>query len=762
MSRHRLFISLIAAAAGLLVPVLSADADGLIVPVRPEIRVRGHWAVDYHRVDIRVRDQVASVAIDQKFSNTGRGMIEVEYLFPVPPGAAIDSMTMIVDGKEYAAKLLDADEARKIYEEIVRKKKDPALLEYAGFGLYRTRAFPLDPGKPVRVQVTYTSVCTQDNKTVEVWYPLNTEKFSAKKIADVRVTTDIKTTADITTVYSPSHEIDCTRKSPNHVIVEYREKDALPTTDFQLFYRAAGADVGTSLLTSLPDGADDGYYLMLVSPNPNLGKKVPVIPKDLLVVIDRSGSMSGTKIRQAKSAVRFVLGHLNEDDRFNVIPYSDTVDPVFKNPVPATREKVDIALEEVDATDAGGGTAIDAAIREAMCQWNADRKDDRPKYIIFLTDGKPTIGTTDTAEILRNAKKTNTCGARLFAFGVGYDVNIKLLDKLVIDHEGRSDYVKPKESVESKISSLYRKIKNPVVTNLAIEITGVKTRDTYPRNIGDLFDGDQLVVAGRYRAKDAKKLPRGDDGGRVTQLVITGTYLGTKRVFEYNVQFDAGAGRPSRSFVEKIWAVRRVGYLMDQIQLNGESDELVDELISLSKRYGIMTPYTSFLADETTVLHEEDIVRRRAKAGIAPLAKAGDGAEAQMGAMTRQSLNRADKMVADAAPAPAGEAAGKGGGARLFGHSSRTAYEAEKKESVAAVRNIGNQAIYRRGRVWVAANASDVDLSETAKIETVERYGEKYFDLVKANTAEENRILSSQAPHEELVLRLRGQVYRIK
>ena len=196
----------------------SAAADGLIVPVRRDIRVRGHWAVKYHHVDIRVRDQVASVAIDQKFVNISGGMIEVEYLFPVPPGAAIDSMTLLVNGKEFAAKLLDAAKARKIYEDIVRRKKDPALLEYAGFGLYRTRAFPLEPGKPVRIQVTYKQVCKKNGDVVEVWYPLNTEKFSAKKIDDVRVTVDIKAKTDITAVYSPTHDLDVKRKTPQHVI----------------------------------------------------------------------------------------------------------------------------------------------------------------------------------------------------------------------------------------------------------------------------------------------------------------------------------------------------------------------------------------------------------------------------------------------------------------------------------------------------------------------------------------------------------------
>ncbi len=242
-------------AVALVVGVIGSQAfgDGMLVPVRPEIRVRGHWAVKYHHVKMTVRDQVASVTIDQEFVNTGKGMIEVEYLFPVPPGAAIDAMTLVVNGKEFTARLLEADKARKIYEDIVRRKKDPALLEYAGFGLYRTRAFPLEPGKPAKVIVHYNYTCKKDRNLVEVWYPLNTEKFSARPIDDVKVVVDIKSKADITAVYSPTHDLSVDRKGPRHVIATYHEKKTLPATDFQVFYKAANEDIGATLITHQPE-----------------------------------------------------------------------------------------------------------------------------------------------------------------------------------------------------------------------------------------------------------------------------------------------------------------------------------------------------------------------------------------------------------------------------------------------------------------------------------------------------------------------------
>jgi len=725
----------------------AALGDGMIVPVRPELRVRGHWAVKYHHVKMTVRDQVASVTIDQEFVNTGKGMIEVEYLFPVPPAAAINGMTLVVNGREFTAKLLPADEARKIYEDIVRRKKDPALLEYAGFGLYRTRAFPLEPGKPAKVIVHYDYPCKKDRDLVEVWYPLNTEKFSAKPIDDVKVTVDIKSAADITAVYSPTHDLSVQRKDPRHVIATYHEKDALPAVDFQVFYKAADEDVGATLLTYRPDAGRDGYFMVLASPNPRTAKS-KVVPKDAVIVLDHSGSMSGEKLDQAKDALRFVLNKLNEHDRFNVIPYNDSVEPFFEGLVRAGIDspgRTAEALDRVDRIEAGGGTNIHDALTTAMqmlCRDELRGKDpSRPMYVIFLTDGKPTVGKKDEKTILADTARANDRAVRLFAFGVGYDVNVRLLDKLVAENHGRSDYVRPAENIESKISALYAKIRNPVMTGLKVTIEPLGLRDRYPRRVGDLFDGDQITLVGRYSGS-----------GKAT-LVVTGMYEGKERAFEYPV--EAAAKADSRyAFVERLWAVRRVGYLMDQIQLNGQSKELIDELIRLSKDYGIMTPYTSFLAEETTVLARRQEVRGRMVAEAKALAADVAGARGQRAAMARQTLNVA-------ARAPASGVAGKG--VTMYGNLRDVAYEAGEKEIVGNVRQIGNQALYRRGQVWLAANASDVDLErDAAKIKVIERFSEEYFKLVRANSVEENQILASQAPGEELVMKIRGQVYRIR
>jgi len=729
-----------------------AVADGLIVPIRHEIRVSGSWAVKYHHVNVKVRDQIADVTVDQAFVNTGSTMIEVQYLFPLPPQAAIDAMTLLVDGKEFAGKILPKDEARRIYESIGRNKKDPALLEYVNYGLYQTSAFPLQPGKEVKVIVHYSDVCKKDHDLVEVMYPLNTEKFSAKPVEDVKVTVDIiQAKGSISAVYSPTHELDVKRPGPDHVIATFQVKNQSPNTDFRLLYQPTGEAVGATVLSYRPRETEDGYFLLMVSPTPQKGE-TKVLPKDIVLVFDRSGSMSGEKIDQAKAALVYVLKNLNEGDRFNVIVFSDSIDPMFEALQENTKENVDKALKMADKIDARGGTNIDAALNTALKMF-APRElvhvvagTEHSQYVLFLTDGVPTVGKTDINEILKDTTLFNAAKVRIFAMGIGYDVNVRLLDRLVGDNRGVSDYIKEKEPLEAKISNLYAKIRNPVMTDLAVTLSGVRTTMTYPaaQALPDLFDGGQILMVGRY------------DRPGATNVLVKGNYLGKEQTFEYSTDLAKLSDKFSYAFVEQLWAVRRVGFLLDQIQLHGQSTEVVDELIKLSKQYGIITPYTSFLADERTNLASAEGLRHRGEDMAKGLGDAGAavGGAGQVNAVNRQAMNQAVR------PGAAGP--GQPGMAAQWGQSDVAKYEKGDKEVVANVQNVGNRAFYRRGQQWVDGQLTDKDLAKVNKdAQEVKQFSDEYFKLVAANNVEENQILAVQKPGEELVVALRNQVYRI-
>ncbi len=755
-----------------------AMADGMVVPVRPEIRVSGNWAVKYHKVKIRVEDQVASVSIDQEFVNLGSGNLEVEYIFPVPPDAAIDSMTLMVNGKEYAARLMKSDEARRVYEEIVRTKKDPALLEYAGFGMLKTSAFPLEPNKPAQVLVTYKNVCKKDGDLVNVWYPLNTEKYSAKAIEEVEVSVDIRSKADVTAVYSPTHDLAVVRDGARHVTATYKAKSVLPTQDFQVYYKEANEAVGATLLSHQPDISKDGYFLMLVSPNPGEGKQ-KVVAKDVVIVLDRSGSMNDDdKIDQAKGALKYVVKNLNNEDRFNVISFSDDVEPFFDNLAAPTDKNVKEALDRVDHIEARGGTNIHLALETALKQVEPSKEEGkrivRPAYIIFLTDGRPTVGKTDEPVIIDDTTKANTGKARIFAFGVGYDVNVRLLDKLVGANSGRSDYLKPREPIDAKIAAFYSKIKNPVMTNLAVELANVHISEMYPREVPDLFEGDQVMLVGRFRAQDAQQLRSPEPGVFATKLIVKGIYEGKERAFEYPVTLQAGGKQWRYDFVEKLWAIRRVGFLLDQIQLHGSNTELLDELVRLGKDYGIMTPYTSFLADERTKMDDAKGLVRRMEKETKDLDVA-EGATGQIGAMNRQALNEETKAMAPsqgnsrAVMKSSGDGGGQAGGgwaqpgAKMYGNSSQDKYEAKAAEQVANIQNVGNQVLYRRGNQWYTPQTAKIDVErDQSKVKVIQRFSKEYFDLVHANTTAENQVLSAQGEKDELLVEFRGQAYLIK
>jgi Ca-activated chloride channel family protein len=298
------------------------------------------------------------------------------------------------------------------------------------------------------------------------------------------------------------------------------------------------------------------------------------------------------------------------------------------------------------------------------------------------------------------------------------------------------------------------------MTGLDVSLNGLRVKDMYPRQVGDLFDGDQIVLVGRYDADDAKKLPREGERGKST-LVVKGKYEGKERAFEYPVSVNASGNRMYQ-FVEKLWAIRRVGWLLDEIQLRGKSQEIVDELVRLSRDYGIMTPYTSFLADEGTSGRVVSAPMGKGESR-GSLMKAMEKSDVAAGGVSAQSDGMMRQQLREAKMAPAPSAPGAGGGTTMYGWGHADNYEAGKKEQVDNLRQAGEQSLYRRGQVWVAADAAEVDLDkDKAKIQEVQRFSTEYFALVKANTVRENQVLASQRDSEELVVRLRGQLYRIR
>ncbi|HVK13358.1 MAG TPA: VIT domain-containing protein, partial [Gemmataceae bacterium] len=568
--------SLLALAAALALAA-HAPAAGLLVPEDTKLPP---LAMVHHRVNIAIEDQVAVTIVEQAFRNHTDRQLEATYLFPVPKGASVNKFTMWVDGKETTGELLDAKKANQVYTDIVRRTQDPAILEYLGNNLMRLKIFPVLPKVDQKVKLSFTSVAPQDNGVVEYVYPLKTDGKGTKTLEDFSVKATLKSQHPLQNVYSPTHAIALTRHGDRQVTMTFERNQAVLDKDFQLFYSVGNKEIGITPLAHRPVSAEDGYMLLLISPQLEVSKS-KVIPRDLLLVLDTSGSMDAVKMEQARKALKHCLSNLNAGDRFGIVTFSTNVRRYRDALVDASGEQLDNAKKWVDGLKAGGGTAIQSALDSALEMRTTD--EGRSFTVVFFTDGQPTIGEMKPEKIAKSVADKNSANTRIFTFGVGDDVNTVLLDNIADTTKALSTYVRPAEDIETKVTSLYGKISHPVLANVRLATSeNVKIHDVYPPQLPDLFFGSQLVVLAKY------------SGHGSAAVKLTGQVGKETREFAYDVSVPARTTE-DREFVEHLWARRKVGYLLDQVRLNGEQKELMDEMLALAKKYGIATPYTSYL-----------------------------------------------------------------------------------------------------------------------------------------------------------------------
>jgi len=694
-----------------------AWSDGFIVipPDRPTNRdIPGFpLEVRYHHVDVTIQNMSALTAIDQEFYNPTGRRLEGTYIFPIPEGAVIDKFSMFIDGKEVQAEMLDATRARTIYEDIVRRMIDPALLEYYGKALFKARIFPIEPNGAKRVKISYRQTLDRDNGAIGYVYPLNTEKFSAAPVREVSVRVSIAAGDAIKNVYSPTHEVDIVRKDPTHATVSFEAHDVKPDRDFGLYYTTASPKFGLSLLTHAAPG-EDGYVFLNVSPALSTQE---IDEKDVTFVLDVSGSMAGAKMEQARKSLLFCIANLNPGDRFEIIRFSTEAQALFGALTRANRPALDKAREFVSSLRPIGGTNIEEALDMALRGGDGTRR----HTVLFVTDGKPTIGQTDETALLDAVKRSGATHTRIFTLGIGDDLNTHLLDGLTdLTHAYRT-YVKSGEDLEVKLSDLYAKLQSPVLTDVKIEVTGgVRLAKTYPRELPDLFHGSSLTVLGRFT------------GTGTAVVVLSGMLRGTPRRFTYDCTFSSSA--TGTDFIPPLWAARRVGYLLDQIRLHGQDKEIVDECTSLARQYGIITPYTSYL-----ILEDEaaQVSTRRMRAEDGTLGLMAPRAAAP--AMERRMRESFDAMKQKSGGAGVRASADVQGLSRaenmataLKDDESLSYTDASGAERALSqqIKHVLGHAMYNTGSGWVDPRVQSMKSPKTRRIQ----YGSpEYFALLAKN-----------------------------
>lgn len=614
---------------GIFLFILSVSflsADGIIIPKppRPGDEVPP-LSVKYHRVSVEITNQVAKTSIDQVFINHFNRDIEGTYIFPLPEGASISEFALYMGDKKIEGEILDSQQARRIYEDIVRRLRDPGLLEYIGRNMFRARVFPIPAQGEKRIQFSYSEVLKAERNFVRYLYPLNTERFSSRPLQDVGISVKITSPAPLSNIYSPSHKVSVRKETETRATVGFEETNVKPDKDFVLYYSFSPDDVGISFVNW--EGPEDRYYMLLASPRYTTQKE-KVINKNIIFVLDSSGSMSGKKIQQAKEAARFVINHLDERDRFSVIDFDDGVSMFSAELQSAQAQNREKALKFVEEIQDSGGTNINEALLQSL---KMTRLGERPNYILFLTDGLPTVGITGTPEIIKNISQANNSKSRIFVFGVGNDVNTELLDKISSENRGTSVYLTENDDLEVAISNYYEKISSPLLADLALHFNGIEVSQSYPQNIPDLFKGSQLILIGKYKGNGPVSVELKGKVGKAEKKFI----LENQKLVKDN----------SYNFLPRLWATRRIGYLLEEIRLQGASNELVEEVKKLGLKYGIVTPYTSFLVTERERIHLE-AAAPEAQEAIRTGKVTGSGAvKAAKATQTLKSEDRAQQVI---------------------------------------------------------------------------------------------------------------------
>jgi Ca-activated chloride channel family protein len=713
----------------LFVLAANAAAQGVIVPgpcrrcpegPRP-ITLPRSLPVKSIKIDTRITSQVATTHVEQVFRNDTDATLEGIYFFPIPEQASITEFAIWEGDRRLVGEVRSREEARRIYDEIVRRQRDPGLLEYAGKNLFQASIFPIPPHSDKKLELKYSQVLEAQSGTVAYHYPLGTGRQVAE-IGSVSGRVELDSKDPIRNVYSPTHQVDIKRNGDRRSVITFESAAGKEPQDFQLFYTRSAEDFGVTLLTHREPGKD-GYFLLMISPKDDWSDQ-EYAAKDIVFVLDTSGSMSDAgKMEKARAALLYGIRILRPQDRFNVISFAGEERLMEMGMVAADEQGRKRGETFAQSLRPVGGTNINQALLTAMQQFQPG---DRPKILVFMTDGLPTVGETNAARIVENARTAKVSGLRVFTFGVGYDVNTSLLDKLAGENGGVADYVEPQEDIEVKVSNFFAKINHPVLTDLRLDMAGVQTDLFYPRALPDIFKGSQLTIIGRY--KNPIQLDH-------VRLALSGNSRGASRTLFYN-DLSFPLREDDNDFLPRLWATRRVGWLMEQIRLNGEQRELRDEIVDLGTRYGIVTPYTSYLALEPGAVQNITGARRD---------NSGFMAGRQM------------RSQPAAAPKAADMTATTGQAAVTLSKQARAQQEVARMETETAsslVRNVGGKTFYLRDEVW-----TDSEFKPGMTLpETVIKFGsDEYFTILK----QKRQLGDFFSLGEKVIVVFEGRIYKV-
>ncbi|MDR1656240.1 MAG: VWA domain-containing protein [Deltaproteobacteria bacterium] len=685
-----------------------------IMPPRPNA---GQYKVEAVELVVTINGQKAEVLLRQTVFNPGSQPIELDFMVPLPLEGAVSGLNLLAGGKELVGEVYSRDEAFRIYQDIVRTLRDPALLEYADRGLFRARVFPVEPNKSTTLELSMSYLLPKDNGRVDFVFPLAGPLTAGQAVPRQEVAITVKGKG-LSGFYSPipGFEID---QTPDGARAELKVASEKVTPSVRLHFLEESGPMGGLIISHKPDPKEDGFFLFLADPVSPVDPEKGKIPKTVIFVLDRSGSMEGEKFRQAQAALKFVLERLEPEDSFNLVDFQSSVDIFKPELVVMNASNRKEATSYVDRLRAGGGTNIGAAMTKALGQVPSGR----PTYVVLLTDGEPTDGITSESQLTNHIETENSQrSANIFCFGVGYNVNARLLDQIAGAASGFATFVAPEESIEDKVGSFFSKLTSPVMIKPELTVN-LEVNRQIPAKLPDIFQGSQTLAVGRY--------PKG--GAAV--FTLKSREGDHDLVFNYRTVL-ANTPTEGGDFVARLWAQRRVGQLIEEIDqakakgATSAANEILDELVNLAKQYGILTPYTSFLALEDQSFSQESEIVERTRANLRGLdSVVGDSAN-------KQRELKSDYLQAPMAIAP---------GANPIMESEAFAVDhklaASPMAQLSPPRNLADKTFFIKDGQLVDGSINEID---PKNLQTIVRFSDEYFKLAE-KIGQGNMVWLSQA-----------------
>ena len=549
-------VGVLAASAASAQPIASERLEASMFIAGAGETARAHIPLVEERLNVTIDGQHATSTLTQVFQHDNASQIEGQYKLRPGLGSKVEGFAYWNGEQKIVGEVFERQVAKRVYQNVTSRRRDPGLLEEDGLGAFSFKVFPIQPKEKKRVELRWTKWLDRRSSTVKFRAPVT------KSDAEIVISLN----GSVKNLKSSSHRLRIEKVAGG---VRLRSEGANGGGPLELEWQVDEPEWQPSAFVHANGKSDGWFALSLAAPD----MPGAVAAKDVTIVIDRSGSMIGEPMANARAAAMDMIRRLDSRDRVNVISFSDEVDPLFKTPHALEGDTRETALAYVDRLRDGGGTDIALALKTAIA--SQDKRPGRPRVVVFMTDGQSDV------ELAMDAAKADTGDIRLFTIGLGKDVNKPLLARLAAQKRGRFTWIESMKDIKPEVSRLAQSIAKPLLVDVSVDVEGAHAVRLYPRSMPDLFAMDELVVSGRLRGTGvAKFIIKGNLGGKPVQF--------TKTV-------DIGKS-PARPWVGRLWAQARVEHLLEEIALGAKQPELQNEVLELALAYNFVTPYTAFLA----------------------------------------------------------------------------------------------------------------------------------------------------------------------